>query len=103
VIDVFAVRTNPQECDVGAKLFEYMAMAIPTVSSSIGEPAHIIRDGENGLLAGSREEFTEKMRILIEDVKASKEIGEKARKSVEEDYSLKILGERFSAALTTLL
>lgn len=76
------------------KLFEYMAMAKPTVSSNIGEAAHVIRDGNNGFLAGSKEEFMEKMEILINDPVLCKYIGNNARSAIQEKYSLNILGKR---------
>lgn len=81
------------------KLFEYMAMAKPTVSSNIGEAAHIIKDGENGFLANSKKEFTEKMEALIKDVKLRQKIGRNARKKVEEKYSLIVLGKQLHEML----
>ena len=41
------------------KLFEYMAMAKPTVSSDIGEAGRIIQNGVNGFLAKTKEVFME--------------------------------------------
>jgi len=76
------------------KLFEYMAMAKPTISSCIGEASHIIQDGENGFLAKTKEEFIKKMQRLIENSDIRLRIGEKARQTVEENYSLKVLGKR---------
>jgi glycosyltransferase involved in cell wall biosynthesis len=85
------------------KIFEYMAMAKPTVSSCIGEAAEIIQDGENGFLAKTKKEFIEKMQTLIEDPTLRQEIGDKARKSVENNYSLKILGRWLYEILKTQL
>lgn len=76
------------------KLFEYMAMAKPTVSNNIGEPIHIIKDGINGFLAAAKEEFTEKMQALIKNADLRKQMGEKALKTVEENYSLTVLGKQ---------
>ena len=84
------------------KLFEYMAMAKPTVSSNISEPAYIINDGDNGLLAETKEEFTEKMRRLIEDSSLRQQMGEKARETIERNYSLKVLGKRLHEILKTV-
>jgi len=84
------------------KLFEYMAMAKPTVSSNIGEAPHIIKDGDNGFLANTKEEFIEKMQTLIENRNLRQQIGEKARQTVEDNYSLKVLGERLYEILKTL-
>lgn len=73
------------------KLFEYMAMAKPVLSSEFGEASEIIRDKENGLLAKTKGEFIQKMQELIEDPGLRKQIGEKARESVESNYSLCVL------------
>jgi glycosyltransferase involved in cell wall biosynthesis len=81
------------------KLFEYMAMEKPTVSSSIGDNTRIISDGDNGFLAKGKEEFTEKMRLLIEDGSLRAQMGQRARQRVESDYSLRILGRRLYEAL----
>jgi len=70
------------------KLFEYMAMSKPVVSSALGEAAHVISEGKNGLLARNREEFINKLNLLVSDDKTRVEMGLNARKSVEENYSL---------------
>jgi len=81
------------------KLFEYMAMAKATVSSSIGEPAYIIKNGENGFLADTKEKFIESMCYLVEDRELCKKIGLKARETIESDYSLGVLGKRLFTVL----
>lgn len=85
------------------KLFEYMAMAKPTVSSNIGEASHIIHNRENGFLAKTKEEFIEKMQRLIEDSDMRRSMGEKARRTIEENYSLKFLGKRLYEILQQTL
>ena len=84
------------------RLFEYMATAKPTVSSRIGEAAEIIQDGENGFLAKTKEEFMEKMQRLIEDSDLRQRMGEKARETVERNYSLKVLGRRLYGILNQI-
>jgi glycosyltransferase involved in cell wall biosynthesis len=84
------------------KLFEYMAMAKPTVSSAIGESEHIVRDGQDGFLVKSRKEFIEKMKRLIDDHDLRKKMGEKARITIENHYSLKILGNQLYEILSQL-
>lgn len=84
------------------KLFEYMASAKPVVASAIGETKCIIRDEENGFLAGTKEEFTRKMQWLIEDAALRKKMGKRARQTVEEKYSLTVLGEQLSRILSQL-
>lgn len=84
------------------KLFEYMAMAKPTISSDIGEAAEIIQDGDNGFLAKDKEEFLGKMQLLTEDSDLRQRMGEKSRQTIENNYSLKILGKRLYKVLKTI-
>jgi len=84
------------------KLFEYMAMAKPTVSSRIGETPYLIKDGYNGFLAETKEEFIDKMQKLIEDSALRERIGKNARQTVEENYSLKVLGKRLYEILNQI-
>lgn len=76
------------------KLFEYMAMELATVSSGIGEAKFIIEDGKDGFLAKTKEEFIEKMRLLVNNNELRIRIGKAARKKVEREYSLDVLGRR---------
>ncbi|MFC1710016.1 glycosyltransferase, partial [Candidatus Omnitrophota bacterium] len=73
------------------KLFEYMAMRKPTVSSNIGEAAHIIKDGVNGFLADTKEEFIAKMEKLIENSSLRRQMGVSARDTIEKNYSHDVL------------
>ena len=84
------------------RLFEYMAMAKPTVSSDIGEPRHIVQDGKNGLLADTKEEFIEKMALLINDKRLRNEIGHNARITIDNHYSLSLLGKQLYEILSKL-
>lgn len=78
------------------KLFEYMAKAKPVVASCLGEASYIIENGYNGFLASSKNEFISRMEQLIKSPVLSENIGTTARKTVEESYSLAILGEQFT-------
>lgn len=76
------------------KLFEYMAMAKPTISSPIGEALHIVKEGVNGFLASTKDEFVDRMKILVEDSEARTQMGSRAREAVESRYSLRVLGRQ---------
>jgi len=78
------------------KLFEYMAKAKPVVASCVGEAGYIIKDGCNGFLASDRSQFIFNMEQLIKDPGLARGLGAAARKTVEENYSLDVLGERFA-------
>ncbi|HTL80594.1 MAG TPA: glycosyltransferase family 4 protein [Bacteroidia bacterium] len=72
----------------GLKGLQYMALGIPTIMSPVGVNTEIIRDGENGFLAKTDDEWTYKLSLLIENADLRKRIGEEAVKAVEEKYSV---------------
>jgi len=76
------------------KLFEFMSSGLPVVASRSGENRYVIEDGRDGFLASGKEEFIEKMEILITDCKLRKQMGINARETVMNNYSLDILGEK---------
>ncbi|MBU0649527.1 glycosyltransferase family 4 protein [Patescibacteria group bacterium] len=84
------------------KLFEYMAMAKPTVSTNIGEAKTIITDGKDGFLAKTREEVIKKMDRLVEDAELRRKMGVNARDTVEKYYSLDVAGRRLYEILNQL-
>lgn len=83
----------------GFKLLQYMAAGLPTVASPVGVNRSIIRDGANGFLADTREEWAAALTRLITDPTLRARVGHEARRTVEERYSL----ERCSAAVVDVL
>ncbi|MCX6723490.1 MAG: glycosyltransferase, partial [Candidatus Staskawiczbacteria bacterium] len=72
----------------GYKLLQYMSMAIPPVVSPVGFNREIVKDGVNGFLADTDEEWVEKISLLIEDKNLREKIGKNARATIENNYSL---------------
>ena len=70
------------------KVLEYMAAAVPPVASAFGEMPYIVRDGENGFLGSSEDEWVEKLTILISDPALRKRLGKAGQKTVIENFSL---------------
>jgi glycosyltransferase involved in cell wall biosynthesis len=69
------------------KALQYMALGIPTVTSPVGVNGVIIRDGENGFLASTEDEWVEKLLTLTRDVHAREKVGRAGRRTVETGYS----------------
>ena len=88
----------------GLKALQYMALGIPTICSPVGVNSTIIKDGENGFLAGSNDEWIEKIKLLIHSAKLRRQIGVAGRKTVENEYSAKVVAPRvlevFEAAVS---
>lgn len=78
----------------------YMSMGIPTVSSAVGVNKELINDGENGFLAYSIDDWINKLSMLIENSQLRSQIGMQGRKTIEENYSLKIYAPKFLDTLT---
>jgi glycosyltransferase involved in cell wall biosynthesis len=72
----------------GLKGLTYMALEIPTVMSPVGVNTEIIKDGENGFLASTNNEWFEKLCVLIENPELRIKLGKAGRKTVVEKYSV---------------
>ncbi len=71
----------------GLKALQYMALGIPTICSPVGVNSTIIQNGENGFLAGSRDEWIEKLKLLLHSPELRQKIGIAGRTTVEKGYS----------------
>ena len=74
----------------GFKLLQYMAIGVPGVASKVGVNSEIIEHGVNGFLALNRGEWVDCLSRLIEDVALRKSLGQEARRTVKERYSLEV-------------
>ena len=76
------------------KVFEYMAKKKPVIASKLGEAGYIIKQGLNGFLAATKDEFIYYMEKLIKDPGLRQTLGENAHICVKTEYSLTVLGEK---------
>lgn len=83
----------------GFKALQYMALGIPTILSPVGVNTKIVKDGENGYLCSSPEEWKVRLIELLTDVELRKEIGQAGRKTIEEEYSVKANFEKYLEVL----
>jgi len=72
----------------GLKGLQYMALAIPTIMSPVGVNTEIIRDGENGFLSSTTEDWINKLSQLIESPQLRESIGIKGHDTVLSSYSV---------------
>ncbi|MFN7013942.1 MAG: glycosyltransferase family 4 protein [Bacteroidia bacterium] len=87
----------------GLKGLQYMALEIPTVMSPVGVNTEIIRDGENGFLAATEEEWIEKLSLLIESPDLREKLGKAGRKTVVEKYSVEANKQKYLDAFNSVL
>ncbi|WP_462252252.1 glycosyltransferase family 4 protein [Ekhidna sp.] len=82
----------------GLKGLQYMALEIPTIMSPVGVNSDIINSGENGFLAGTTEEWVEKLSLLIEDSQLRMKVGKAGRSTVEKEYSVDVNKDKWLSA-----
>ena len=68
------------------KFFEYTAMGIPSVYADLPPYSSIIRDGYNGLLAQTPDQWYEKIRLLIEKPELRQMIIQNAQESIKTQW-----------------
>jgi len=86
----------------GFKTTQYMACGIPSVSSPVGFNSELIRDGCNGLLASDADEWADKISLLISNPEQQHVLGQEGRRTVEENYSLKVGGDKLIRTLRSI-
>jgi len=74
----------------GYKLLQYMAVGIPCVASPVGVNAKLIREGINGYLANSENEWYKKLEVLIKNETLRESMGKNGRKIAETQYSFEV-------------
>ena len=87
----------------GMKALQYMATGRAVVASPVGVNAEIIRSGENGLLAGSADEWVEALSALARDPALRKRLGKAARRTVEDGFTATISAAKFAAVVDRVL
>ena len=71
------------------KTVQYMGLGMPVVASAVGSNTEIIQDGENGFLAKSDAEWTEKITILLDNPALRASMGKKARQTAVAHFDIK--------------
>lgn len=71
----------------GLKALQFMALGIPTICSPVGVNTDIIQDDENGFIAGTEDEWVDKLSRLLRSAELRRRLGHAGRVTVEEKYS----------------
>lgn len=70
----------------GYKLLQYMAVGIPVVASGVGINRDLVKQGINGFIADTDQEWMKYLSLLIEDRDRRLQMGAAAREFVERNY-----------------
>ena len=67
-----------------------MACGLPVVASPVGYNSLLVKDGVNGYLAESTDEWVDRLRHLKDNLAIREEMGRRGRKIVEEKYCIQV-------------
>ena len=77
------------------KIIQYMAVGIPTVASRVGMNIEVIEDGKDGFLVSNKEEWIDKLSLLIENRVLRENMGKSSRIKVENLYSVEVNKQKY--------
>lgn len=80
------------------KILDAMAMGMPIVSTKIGCEGLAVTPGVDLYVAESAADFAVKIAALLSDPEARRSLGEQARRTVEEKYDWKRIGQKLNQA-----
>src|SRR3989338_3083046 len=73
---------------LGYKMIQYMAVGLPVVAADVGLNRTVIRDGGNGFLAATDEDWIQKLGLLIGDASLRTKMGGGGRRMARDPLSL---------------
>jgi glycosyltransferase involved in cell wall biosynthesis len=72
----------------GLKVLQYMAAGLPVVANPVGVQTEMVRHGQTGFLAATREQWRQAIRDLVSDADLRHRMGTAGRRRVETRYHL---------------
>ncbi len=81
------------------KLIQYMASGLPVVASPVGMNREVVRDGVNGFLADTQEQWRSALLTLRHDPALRRRMGAVGRELVEAEFSHLKVGLQLATAL----
>lgn len=87
-------RSVQNDCSSPNKLYQYMLVGRPVISSNCKSLERVINDTESGLIYENKsaEELAEKLQLLINDRELQIKLGKNGREAVLSQYNTKIEG-----------
>lgn len=85
-----------ERCKSPIKLYEYMAMKLPIITTDVGEAGYTVNRAKCGILVkhGDVKGMAEAMGYLIGDEDLRRKLGERGRKFLEREQNWKLLASR---------
>jgi glycosyltransferase involved in cell wall biosynthesis len=83
----------------GYKLIQYMASRLPVIASPVGVNKEIVRQGVNGFLAGTTDEWFHSLQTLRKKPELRKQMGEAGRRIVASKYCMEVTAPQLTGLL----
>jgi glycosyltransferase involved in cell wall biosynthesis len=83
----------------GYKAIQFMACGVPVVAAAVGVNREIIRDGENGFLVATPDEWRAKLECVLTDGALRERFARAGRQTIEERYSLRVTAPRLAGIM----
>lgn len=87
----------------GLKALQYMGAGVPVVASRVGAACEFIHDGDNGFLAGTHEEWVDRIGRLIVDPAQRARMGAAGRATVEAGFSVRQTAPAYLHVIASVL
>lgn len=86
----------------GFKIVQYLGMGIPCVCTPVGINRDIVEDGVEGFWANTKDEWVEKLSILVKDPILRRRMGERGRQKVVSNYTAEACAPKLANYLKSL-
>ena len=96
------INSSWEQGKCGYKLIQYMACGLPVVASDVGVNSDIVKDGENGFLVNTSDEWINALRKLLADNLLRFRLGGSGRQLVEDIYCIQQAGPKLASLLHTV-
>ena len=99
----FHVGLMPLEDDLWAKgkcafkALQYMALGIPALVSPVGMNTEVVQHGQNGFICATPADWEASLRQLLADAELRQRLGQTARQTIEQRYSVRANTANFLA------
>lgn len=87
----------------GYKLIQYMACSRPVIASPVGINRELVKDGVNGFLAVTDDEWLNAFRLIAGQTDLRNQLGSCGRKLVEQKYCLQVTAPKLAGILKTIV
>jgi len=86
----------------GLKIIQYLSVGVPVVCTPVGINSDIVKNEENGFWARNDLEWVDRLSTLIQNPDLRRQMGLRGMETVEREYSLAVVSEKFLQVLQNL-